>query len=71
MKIIVGFPPGGGTDALARVLAPKLTAMWGQQVIVENRAGVAGVLAADIVAKSTGRLTFLMGHINSHGTVRR
>ncbi|MBP6530645.1 MAG: tripartite tricarboxylate transporter substrate binding protein, partial [Burkholderiales bacterium] len=39
VKIIVGFPPGGGTDALARVLAPKLTAMWGQQVIVENRAG--------------------------------
>ncbi len=67
VKIIVGFPPGGGTDALARVLAPKLTTMWGQQVIVENRAGVAGVLAADIVAKSTDGLTLLMGHINSHG----
>ena len=67
VKIVVGFPPGGGTDALARVLAPKLTAMWGQQVIVENRAGVAGVLAADVVAKSTDGLTLLMGHINSHG----
>ena len=67
VKIVVGFPPGGGTDALARVLAPKLTLMWGQQVIVENRAGVAGVLAADIVAKSTDGLTLLMGHINSHG----
>ncbi len=67
VKIIVGFPPGGGTDALARVLAPKLTIMWGQQVIVENRAGVAGVLAADVVAKSTDGLTLLMGHINSHG----
>jgi tripartite-type tricarboxylate transporter receptor subunit TctC len=67
VKIIVGFPPGGGTDALARVLAPKLTTMWGQQVIVENRAGVAGVLAADVVAKSTDGLTLLMGHINSHG----
>ncbi len=67
VKIIVGFPPGGGTDALARILAPKLTAMWGQQVIVENRAGVAGVLAADLVAKSTDGLTLLMGHINSHG----
>lgn len=67
VKIIVGFPPGGGTDALARVLASKLTAAWGQQVIVENRAGVAGVLAADIVAKSTDGLTLLMGHINSHG----
>ncbi|MFO1342310.1 MAG: tripartite tricarboxylate transporter substrate binding protein [Burkholderiales bacterium] len=67
VKIVVGFPPGGGTDALARVLAPKLTTMWGQQVIVENRAGVAGVLAADVVAKSTDGLTLLMGHINSHG----
>ena len=67
VKIIVGFPPGGGTDALARILAPKLTAIWGQQVIVENRAGVAGVLAADVVAKSTDGLTLLMGHINSHG----
>ena len=67
VKIVVGFPPGGGTDALARILAPKLTTMWGQQVIVENRAGVAGVLAADVVAKSTDGLTLLMGHINSHG----
>jgi tripartite-type tricarboxylate transporter receptor subunit TctC len=67
VKIIVGFPPGGGTDALARILAPKLTTLWGQQVIVENRAGVAGVLAADVVAKSTDGLTLLMGHINSHG----
>ena len=67
VKIVVGFPPGGGTDALARILAPKLTTMWGQQVIVENRAGVAGVLAADVVAKSNDGLTLLMGHINSHG----
>lgn len=67
VKIVVGFPPGGGTDALARILAPKLTTMWGQQVIVENRAGVAGVLAADVVAKSSDGLTLLMGHINSHG----
>ena len=67
VRIVVGFPPGGGTDLLARIFAPKLTGMWGQQVIVENRAGVAGVLAADVVAKSTDGLTLLMGHINSHG----
>ena len=47
VRIVVGFPPGGGTDALARVVAQKLTLMWGQQVIVENKAGVAGVLAAE------------------------
>ncbi|MEO7256091.1 MAG: tripartite tricarboxylate transporter substrate binding protein [Casimicrobium sp.] len=67
VRIVVGFPPGGGTDLLARIFAPKLTALWGHQVIVENRAGVAGVLAADVVAKSTDGLTLLMGHINSHG----
>ena len=50
VRIVVGFPPGGGTDALARVLSVKLTQMWGQQVVVENKAGVAGVLAAEYVA---------------------
>ena len=48
VKIIVGFPPGGGTDILARVVGAKLQAMWGQQVLVENKAGVAGVLAAQV-----------------------
>ena len=67
VRIVVGFPPGGGTDALARVLAQKLTAMWGQQVIVENKAGVAGVLAAEYVAGLPGDgSTLLMAHINSH-----
>lgn len=67
VRIIVGFPPGGGTDALARVVGTKLTEMWKQQVIVENKAGVAGVLAADHVAKepSDGSV-LLMAHINSH-----
>jgi tripartite-type tricarboxylate transporter receptor subunit TctC len=67
IRIIVGFPPGGGTDALARVVAQKLSVMWGQQVIVENKAGVAGVLAADYVAQQPGDgSTLLMAHINSH-----
>jgi len=67
VRIIVGFPPGGGTDALARVLAVKLTAMWGQQVVVETKAGVAGVLAAEYVAtQPSDGSTLLMAHINSH-----
>ena len=67
VRIIVGFPPGGGTDALARVVAQKLTAMWGQQVIVETKAGVAGVLAAEYVSTLPGDgSTLLMAHINSH-----
>ena len=67
VRIVVGFPPGGGTDALTRVVAQKLTLMWGQQVIVENKAGVAGVLAAEYVAGQPGDgSTLLMAHINSH-----
>lgn len=67
VRIVVGFPPGGGTDALARVVAQKLTTMWGQQVIVENKGGVAGVLAADYVAQQpSDGSTLLMAHINSH-----
>jgi tripartite-type tricarboxylate transporter receptor subunit TctC len=67
VRIIVGFPPGGGTDALARVVAAKLTEMWKQQVIVETKAGVAGVLAAEYTATQPGDGSVLMmAHINSH-----
>ncbi len=67
VRIVVGFPPGGGTDALARVVGAKLGAMWGQQVVVENKAGVAGVLAAEYVAQQpSDGSTLLMAHINSH-----
>ncbi len=67
VRIIVGFPPGGGTDALARVVGQKLTAIWGQQVLVENKAGAAGLLAAEYVAQQPADgNTLLMAHINSH-----
>jgi len=67
VRIIVGFPPGGGTDALARVLGQKLSVMWGQQVLIENKAGVAGVLAAEYTSQQpSDGSTLLMAHINSH-----
>jgi tripartite-type tricarboxylate transporter receptor subunit TctC len=67
VRIIVGFPPGGGTDALARVVADKLTQMWKQQVIVENKPGVAGVMAAEYTSQQpSDGSTLLMAHINSH-----
>jgi tripartite-type tricarboxylate transporter receptor subunit TctC len=67
IRIVVGFPPGGGTDALARVVGQKLSVMWNQSIIIENKAGAAGVIAADYVSKqaSDGN-TLLMAHINSH-----
>ncbi|MEI2416421.1 tripartite tricarboxylate transporter substrate binding protein [Orrella sp. JC864] len=68
VRIVVGFPAGGGTDVLARLLAQKLNGFWGIPVIVENRAGAAGVIAADYVAKQPGDgNTLLMSHVNSHG----
>jgi tripartite-type tricarboxylate transporter receptor subunit TctC len=67
IRIIVGFPPGGGTDILARAVGQRLSAMWGTNIVVENRAGAAGVLAADFVAKAPpDGTTLLMAHINSH-----
>ncbi|MFZ9178106.1 MAG: Bug family tripartite tricarboxylate transporter substrate binding protein, partial [Limnohabitans sp.] len=63
----VGFPPGGGTDALARVVAQKLQSMWGLSIVIENKAGAAGVIAADFVSKQAADgNTLLMAHINSH-----
>src|SRR5687767_5037724 len=66
VKIIVGFAPGGGTDILARVIGQKLGDMWKTQVLVENRAGASGTIAADFVAKAPpDGNTLLMAHINS------
>jgi tripartite-type tricarboxylate transporter receptor subunit TctC len=70
VRIIVGFAPGGGTDLLARVIGQKLADMWKTQVIVENKAGVAGVLAAEYTAtQPSDGSTLLMAHINSHAIV--
>ncbi len=52
VRILVGFPPGGPTDLVARLVATGLSAAWGQQVIIENRGGANGTIATDAVAKS-------------------
>ena len=54
VKIVVPFAAGGATDVVARLLAQKLGETWGQQVVVENRAGAGGNIGADVVAKSPG-----------------
>jgi tripartite-type tricarboxylate transporter receptor subunit TctC len=67
IRIIVGFAPGGGSDVLARVIAPKLQALWNTPVIVENKAGATGTIAADYVAKSApDGLTLLLANLNTH-----
>lgn len=52
VRLIVPFAAGGSTDVIARILAPKLSEVWGQQVLVDNRPGGNTVIGTDIVAKS-------------------
>jgi tripartite-type tricarboxylate transporter receptor subunit TctC len=67
IKMLVGFAPGGGTDVVARLIAQKIGESLGQPVVVENRAGATGTIAAEAVARSTpDGYTILMGHVNSN-----
>jgi tripartite-type tricarboxylate transporter receptor subunit TctC len=52
VRIVVPFPPGGGADTLARIMEPRLGAIWAQAIVVENRPGASGHIGADLVAKS-------------------
>src|SRR5882762_10939099 len=52
IRLIVPFPPGGVTDVVARLMAERLSAEFGQQVVVDNKTGAGGVIAGDIVAKA-------------------
>src|SRR3954465_7963705 len=62
VRIVVPYAPGGNTDFTARVTATKLTEVFGQQVVVENRAGGATNIGSDLVAKATpDGYTLLMG----------
>jgi len=52
VRFVVGFPAGGGNDAVARIVANRLSEIWGQQVIVENKGGAGGNLAFETVARA-------------------
>ncbi len=67
VHLVVGFAPGGGTDIVARALAARMTENLGQSVIVENKAGAAGTIAADMISKAApDGYNLLMGHSNSN-----
>jgi tripartite-type tricarboxylate transporter receptor subunit TctC len=68
LRLVVSFPPGGPTDIVARIVAQKMSEGLGQQVIVDNRAGAAGTVGAEAVAKAPGDgHTLLLGTISTLG----
>ncbi|MNS43205.1 Tripartite tricarboxylate transporter family receptor [compost metagenome] len=71
VRIVVPFAAGGTTDILARAVAPELSKAFGQQFIVDNRAGAGGNVGAEIVARSPNDgYTLLMGTVGTHGINR-
>jgi tripartite-type tricarboxylate transporter receptor subunit TctC len=67
-RLLVGFAPGGGVDVTARIVAAKLSEMWGQQLVVDNRAGAGGTIATEIAAKAPpDGYSLLLCGIWSHG----
>ena len=68
IKIIVPTAPGGGNDAMARIVASKLQDRWKSPVIVENKAGANGAIASEFVARAApDGYTILFGYIATHG----
>jgi tripartite-type tricarboxylate transporter receptor subunit TctC len=67
IRMIVPFAPGGATDIVARVLAPRLSERLGQQIVVDNRSGAAGNIAVELVATSQpDGYTLLLGNISTN-----
>lgn len=67
VKLVVPFPPGGSLDFTGRLIAQRLTEMWGQSVVVENKPGAGGNIGADFVAKAPpDGYTILMGALSTH-----
>lgn len=66
VTVVVPFPPGGGTDVGARLVAQKLSLKWGQPVLVDNKAGASGMVGADVVARAKpDGYTLLVGNVGT------
>jgi tripartite-type tricarboxylate transporter receptor subunit TctC len=70
VKVVVGYSPGGLPDTIARLIGVKLSEMWGQQFVVENKPGANGILGADTVAKAApDGYTLLMTDNSTHAII--
>src|SRR5688500_17764837 len=68
IRLVVPFPPGGLADGLARLFGQSMTQEWGQQVVIDNRAGAGTTIAADLVAKAPADgYTLFFQDITTHG----
>ena len=68
IRVIVPSPPGDGSDVMARLIGEKLAAVWGQQVVVDNRPGAGGRIGTEVAAKAApDGYTWIMGNAGSHG----
>src|SRR5688572_30378860 len=67
VRVIVGFPPGGGVDITARMVAAALGDLWGSTALVDNRPGATGSIGTEIAAKAPADgYTLLLCNISSH-----
>jgi tripartite-type tricarboxylate transporter receptor subunit TctC len=67
VRLIVPYPAGGGADAIARIVSARLSEIWGQQLVIENRGGAGGNIASDAVARSApdGYTLYLAGEFQA------
>src|SRR5512145_354220 len=66
VRAIIAFPPGSATDIIGRVITAKVSAIWGQQVVADNRGGAGGSIASAIAARSAPDGYTLLINSNAH-----
>ena len=66
IKFVVPYPPGGGTDVVARIVQPRLQAVLGQSIVIDNKGGAGGSLGTDVVAKAAPDGYTVLFTLSSH-----